>query len=72
MDAERLYFITAGSAVLYQVRLITYDYRIRAKIRKTSFSLFPVPCGLNDKSLPEHDITDNADYPKSPYSDSCD
>ncbi|WP_335008583.1 hypothetical protein [Nostoc sp.] len=28
---------------LYQVRLITYDYRIRAKIRKTSFSLLPAP-----------------------------
>ena len=29
---------------LYQVRLITYDYRIRAKVRKTSFSLLPAPC----------------------------
>ncbi|MEH2169197.1 MAG: hypothetical protein V7K41_21565 [Nostoc sp.] len=44
----------------YQVRLITYDYRICAKIPKASFPLPPAPsknCGLNDKSLPGNDIT---------------
>lgn len=37
--------------MLYQVRLITNDYRICAKIGKA-----PVPYCLNDKSLAGHNI----------------
>ncbi|MEH1946618.1 MAG: hypothetical protein V7K77_06630 [Nostoc sp.] len=38
----------------YQVRLITYDYQICAKIPKASSP--SKNCGLNDKSLAGHDI----------------
>ncbi|WP_143854038.1 hypothetical protein [Nostoc sp. 'Peltigera membranacea cyanobiont' 210A] len=38
----------------YQVRLITSDYRICAKIPKASSP--SKNCGLNDKSLTGHDI----------------
>ncbi|MGF2034519.1 MAG: hypothetical protein RMZ43_004195 [Nostoc sp. CmiVER01] len=40
--------------MLYHVRLISYNSRIYAKNRKTSFPL--LPCDFNDKSFTEHDI----------------
>ncbi len=53
---EKKYWNFPAKRVSYQVRLITYDYRICAKIGKASFPLPPAPFLLIGDVLATSDI----------------